>query len=328
MIYEEINKDIEKAKEEARKKERLEGLLQRAKGSLNQEEDRLSSLKKILGKEEKDVKKLEGISFRNLIYTILGNKQEKLSKEQQEFLSAKLKYDECRNAVQVLKGEIESYSAQLSEFGDVHYHLEELLKKKEELILNSGDKNASRLLENLDKISQCTIEQNEIKEAILAGNNVICTLEEALEYLGKARDMGAWDIMGGGFITTSMKHSNIDGAMKYITEAKSYLNTFSRELRDVNIDLDLEINISSFDKFADYFFDNFISDWNVQNKIMNSQSSVNNVLENVRELVDGLNMRYDDLRLQIEVLRNLNRDIVEEVKDQESNRIEERKYIE
>lgn len=180
-MYEQINKDIAEAKGQVRKKERLEALLQRAKESLYQEEERLSSLKKVLRKEEKDVKKLEGMSIRKLVYTILGNKEEKLSKEQREFLSAKLKYDECRNAVQVLRDEIESYLSQLSELGDLHYYLEQLLKKKEELVLSSGDKNASKIQENLDKIAQFFIEQNEIREAILAGNNAMDALEAAIE---------------------------------------------------------------------------------------------------------------------------------------------------
>lgn len=181
FMYEQINKDIAEAKGQVRKKERLEALLQRAKESLYQEEERLSSLKKVLRKEEKDVKKLEGMSIRKLVYTILGNKEEKLSKEQREFLSAKLKYDECRNAVQVLRDEIESYLSQLSELGDLHYYLEQLLKKKEELVLSSGDKNASKIQENLDKIAQFFIEQNEIREAILAGNNAMDALEAAIE---------------------------------------------------------------------------------------------------------------------------------------------------
>jgi len=180
-MYEQINKDIAEAKGQVRKKERLEALLQRAKESLYQEEERLSSLKKVLRKEEKDVKKLEGMSIRKLVYTILGNKEEKLSKEQREFLSAKLKYDECRNAVQVLRDEIESYLSQLSELGDLHYYLEQLLKKKEELVLSSGDKDASKIQENLDKIAQFFIEQNEIREAILAGNNAMDALEAAIE---------------------------------------------------------------------------------------------------------------------------------------------------
>lgn len=296
-MYEQINKDIAEAKGQVRKKERLEALLQRAKESLYQEEERLSSLKKVLRKEEKDVKKLEGMSIRKLVYTILGNKEEKLSKEQREFLSAKLKYDECRNAVQVLRDEIESYLSQLSELGDLHYYLEQLLKKKEELVLSSGDKDASKIQENLDKIAQFFIEQNEIREAILAGNNAMDALEAAIEALDEAESMGTWDML-------------------------------SRELRDVNIEVDLSINISSFDKFADYFFDGFIADWNVQNKIRQSQDGVNNVLYNVRELVDGLNRRYDDLQFDINQLRAKNREIIEGAEGQVAHEIKEIKYIE
>lgn len=96
---------------------------------------------------------------------------------------------------------------------------------------------------------------------------------------------------------TSMKHSSIDEAMDHVAVANRNLNTFSRELKDVNIDLDLDVNISSFDKFADYFFDGFIADLNVQNKIRDSLDSVRCKVYHVRELVANLNRKYDDLQL-------------------------------
>lgn len=47
----------------------------------------------ILSEEKKDVDKLEQLSVANLFATILGTKDDKLKKERQEYLAAKLKYD-------------------------------------------------------------------------------------------------------------------------------------------------------------------------------------------------------------------------------------------
>lgn len=314
-MYEQINREIAEAKEHIRKRERLQGMLRRAEETLNSEEQRLQSLKKILDKEEMDVKRLEGLSIRGIFFAIAGNKQEKISKEEEEFLAAKLKYDECLNSVSTLREEVERYSSQLAALGYTQNSLESLLHRKEELIIQSNDQNARVILSNLEQISDLTLDLRELREAILAGNEVIRSLEAAEEALNQAENWGKWDMFGGGFMSTSAKHSNIDDAVDFVTEAKSHLNRFSRELRDVNMDIDVSIDISSFDRFADYFFDGLIADWNVQNKINQSQDSVHDTLNRVRLVIGNVQRRYNDIDGKINNLKLKNKTIVENAVD-------------
>ena len=51
---------------------------------------------------------------------------------------------------------------------------------------------------------------------------------------------------------------------------------------------DIDINISSFDTFADYFFDGFIFDWIVQSKINDSLDRVINLDRKVEKLINLL----------------------------------------
>ena len=60
-------------------------------------------------------------------------------------------------------------------------------------------------------------------------------------------------MFGGGFFTTLLKHSKMDQAKRNMEQAKYDLRSFSRELNDVNMACNLNINTGDFLSFADYF---------------------------------------------------------------------------
>ena len=95
----------------------------------------------------------------------------------------------------------------------------------------------------------------EIREAIDAA-------DAALKHLGNAADMlddaGRWgivDMLGGGLITTLLKHRKISDAQDEIDEAKRALRIFVKELDDVDEATGLNVELGSGLQFADIFFD-------------------------------------------------------------------------
>lgn len=52
------------------------------------------------------------------------------------------------------------------------------------------------------------------------------------------------------------------------------LQNFSRELNDVNMACNLNINTNDFLAFADYLLDGFVIDWMVQNRINKAKQQV------------------------------------------------------
>ena len=56
----------------------------------------------------------------------------------------------------------------------------------------------------------------------------------------------------------------MDQAKRNMEQAKYDLRNFSRELNDVNMVCNLNIDTGDFLSFADYFFDGFVVDWVVQ----------------------------------------------------------------
>ena len=66
---------------------------------------------------------------------------------------------------------------------------------------------------------------------------------------------------------------------------------------------DIDINISSFDTFADYFFDGLIFDWIVQSKINDSLDRVINLDRKVEKLINILINDLYKLENKLEMVR-------------------------
>ena len=94
--------------------------------------------------------------------------------------------------------------------------------------------------------------EKEKREAIEAGQRALSSLRTAKENLNSAKNWGLVDM----------------------EQAKYDLRSFSRELNDVNVACNLNINTGDFLSFADYFFDGFVVDWMVQDRINNARHQV------------------------------------------------------
>ncbi|MBU5484081.1 hypothetical protein KQI86_07035 [Clostridium sp. MSJ-11] len=311
-MFEELNKNIANAKEKLRRKEKLKNLLERTREDLNVQTAKKKELHKILHKEGKDVEKLESLSITGLFYSILGDKEQQLEKERQEYLSAKLKYDECCSLITTLEKEIISYNEELREYINIESEYDELMASKEELILQGNDLNAEKLISLAEKAQDLKSNIKETKEAINAGEKVREALERVLSSLESAKGWGQWDMLGGGVLSTMAKHSKMDEAKSHVHEVQRLLGIFKRELSDIRLSSNIDINIGSFEKFADYFFDGLIFDWVVQSKINDSLDNVRTNSNNVKKLLSTLERNLNDCERELMAVEEEIKGIIEE----------------
>lgn len=130
--------------------------------------------------------------------------------------------------------------------------------------------------------------EKEKQEAIDAGYRALRSLNKAKENLNSAGNWGIVDMLGGGFFTTMMKRSKMDQAQSNMDQAKYDLQNFSKELRDVSMNCDLNIEVGGFLSFADYFFDGFFVDWMVQEKIDRAKDQVSEAIRQVERVMGQL----------------------------------------
>ena len=124
----------------------------------------------------------------------------------------------------------------------------------------------------------------ELNEAIDAAERALRCLNEAKASLNSASGWGLFDILGGGFIYSIVKHDKIGKAKNLIDEAKSSLVLLADELDDIDEINELDVQASSAIKAFDIVFDNFFSDFMVQNKIKESQVQLDRIINQVQKV--------------------------------------------
>ena len=133
----------------------------------------------------------------------------------------------------------------------------------------------------------------EVNEAVVAGETAIRSLQAAKEKLDSARNWGILDILSGnkgGLISGFIKHSRVNAAQNCIDQAKHDLMRFEDELRDVQDMNYLNVEISGFLTFADFFFDGLLADLLVQSKIAEARAKVDDAINRVQNIVYRLRM--------------------------------------
>ena len=85
-----------------------------------------------------------------------------------------------------------------------------------------------------------------------------------------------------------IKHSKLGNASASLEEARYDLQIFQRELSDVHIPQNLQINVNGFLSFADFFLDGLIADYLVQSRINDAREQVEDAIERVEMLLRDL----------------------------------------
>ena len=118
------------------------------------------------------------------------------------------------------------------------------------------------------------IYRRELQEALDAADEALYYLNQVDESLQSAGNWGIWDMLGGGFFSTFVKHCKMDDAETQMQSARIALQKLSRELEDVGRIEDFNIEVGDFLRFADYFFDGVVADWMVQSRIRDAKRQI------------------------------------------------------
>ncbi len=130
--------------------------------------------------------------------------------------------------------------------------------------------------------------EKEKREAIEAGSRALNSLQAAKDNLNSAKNWGLVDMFGLIHSRMFQHRSKKTTAKRNMEQAKYDLRNFSRELNDVNMVCNLNIDTGDFLSFADYFFDGFVVDWVVQDRINNAKRQVEEAIRRTESIVNQL----------------------------------------
>lgn len=311
-MRESLDQRLMQTRERIRAKRKLDSMLKQARDSLYTDASRCRELQERLDAERSDVEKLEGTSLTGLFYTVLGTKEDRLEEERQEFLAAKLKYEEASESRQLSEAEVQRIEVKLQPLAGIEDEYQKLLSEKEAALAAAGDGTAESLLRLSESLADLTADAKEPQEAIVAGEQALRALRSVRSELKSAANWGTFDMLGGGLLSTMAKHSKIDEAKSQAHRAQRYLRLFEEELADADARLHVSLEIGGFSKFADYFFDGLIADWIVQSKIQNAASACERTITQVTSAISTCRRRLTEAREQQQDVAKQRRTLIEQ----------------
>jgi DNA repair exonuclease SbcCD ATPase subunit len=299
MNIEELNEQLFKARQDKTEYERLQRSLERTEGSLASAQTNLKTLADALRKENEDVLRLEGTSLVGIIYAVLGRKESRLDEERRELLAAKFKHDTAARQVTGLERDVEDLSRQLAGLRGAPERYASLLEAKEDLLKHEPGNAARQLVQLTERMADLHNQDRELQEAIQAGQRVQAGIDGAVSALESASNWGTWDLLGGGMLSSAIKHGKLDDANQAIQEVQPLLQRFQRELADVQGMTGLQVQTDGLESFIDIFFDGLLVDLLVQSKINDSLEAARSMQKRVRGLVEDLAHRKQALQAEV-----------------------------
>lgn len=269
----------------------------------NQREELYLKLKK----EEKDVEKLNNFTFENLFYTLTSSKTDKLQKEEEEVLEVKSRIDRLNFEIKAEERQLKSLTEDKNNRIILKERYRDLIDEKREIIKNIYPGIWQKLEKRNEDIDCLKLKLKEIKEAVYAGERSYTQVGKIQKTLNSAANWGTLDMVGGGLLSTVAKRNKMREAQDQIHDFQHTLRKFSRELKDVDIQVSIDLAIDDFLGFADWFFDGLLVDWMVQSKINNARDQIDSLDKKIYSLVKSLRKELKKVDYAIKELEDINR---------------------
>lgn len=246
-------------------------------------EGMLPRLEQSVQDEQADVDRMESGGFTSFVYGIIGRQEEKLEKERQEAAEARNQYQAALNTLQDLYRQQENLTESIRQMGDPQGQYQRLYEETRQRLLSSSSPDAQRLRQLESERRQLRSLGKELVEARNAGEQVMDKIDQIQRSLGSASTWGTVDLFSDGFFADIAKYSHMDSAEAQMQELSRLLQRFSKELRDVDTNVQLSADIGGGMRFADFFFDNIFTDAMALQRIDRVKGEVNRISNQVSQ---------------------------------------------
>ena len=258
---------------------------------------KVRELEKVKRSQENDVTQLEGRSLAALLCRVTGKMEEALTREREEACAAQIEYDAAVRELAAVEEDLACKDDEYRRLRGCEEQYARALEEKAAALKATGGETAEEILRMEERLAALQHQKKELQEAVWAGKAALRTMEKMLSSLDSAGRWATWDVMGGDIVSDLVKYNRLDGAQALAKELQIQLRRFKTELADVTLSEKLQVN--GFLRFADYFFDAFLADLAVMNRIRNAQQQVREtkqqieqVLLRLKQMIEGVNTAY------------------------------------
>lgn len=283
--------DLKTLRKRMDEKRRLMQEQQRIRQNIETMERLLPQLQSEVEAEQEDVDRMESGGITSFFYSVIGRQEEKLEKERQEARDAQIKYQDALRTLQSLYKENEDISSSMNLCGDVETEYKRAFSEKRQMLLNSNSPSGQRLRALEEDARQLKGLWREVQEAQSAGQRAMDQVERIQRTLKSASNWGMVDMFSDSRISDFAKYGKLDEAKQQIRELNRFLGDYSRELKDLNVNLNISADIGGGLQFADIFFDNFITDSMAMSRIDNMKRQISDIRRQVERHQDLVNRK-------------------------------------
>lgn len=288
---ERLNKELAEARELLHRKQHHERVLVRTERQVASAEAALKLAEERAAVEQKDVDRLERVSFGALWAMVIGSREERLDIERAEAAAARIRVQQERARVRWLVQDRASLETAGAEFEGAEERFRELLADKERAVLVLGLPAGGELEEIADQTADLRAERRELKEACDAGRRALERVNEIGRLLSSAGTASGWDLLGGGELVSQFKYDKLDSAGRAVAYAQRALDAFSRELVDVGVEQRHRAPAIPNNWLTDVLFDNFLTDAVRNGQIRDATERFRAIRDSVQTTIRSLQER-------------------------------------
>lgn len=238
-------------------------------------------------------------------YLLIGKKAELLNAAQERLNSASAEYEEAAKQLRQTEEQLESLSWDLSDMANAEARYRETIEEKLSVMRANGIE--AEMIRSIDeKLHLMGDRLREVEQAYSAGRRVIGQLENIETELAEAERYGRIDLYGlnkSSMFSQLGKYVHFDNAQSHAKNLQRFVDEFQKELTDISVAAEIYVNISSFMRFADWFFDGILVDLAALRRIEESQSGVRAVRVRIERILERLNEMKNELVQQAAALQ-------------------------
>ncbi|MCB9897347.1 MAG: hypothetical protein H6825_05035 [Planctomycetes bacterium] len=268
---------------------------------------RLARLRERVEREKRDVDALDGASLAAFAVRLLGDFETRHAKENAEWVAARLRLEDAEAELSAAAEDVRRDEQHLASLADPLPAYHALLAEKRRW-LESHDAGAhEQILHLAEQEGALRDLLRELDEAVWAGQVARGALVGMLHALSRAQSLGKLDMIG--ISPTWVKFEHIDDAHRHASAANRALSRFQLELSDVAVrhEAHIAMEVGSLATFADYIFDDLVSDWVVQCRIDKSHRSAAVARTRVNRTLRLLEERRMSVRAELAALESRRR---------------------
>ncbi len=259
-------------------------------------EKKVAQLEKIMLTQQKELQRLEGHSLSAFFYYALGKIDEKLDEERRGAYAARVKYDAARRELEAIRQDIEATKEDLEDLADCETRYAQVLEEKRKAIEANGTPISAELVEKERQLTFLQNQERELEEAISAGTMALRIANDVAASLRNAENLGAFDLLGSGFLAGVAKHETVDEAQKNVEELQVYLQRFNKELADVELRPQLQVSLEELLKFSDLMLEGLLTDEAILEKIRHALRQVDHTRDQILGILRQLQTRLEEVR--------------------------------